>query len=56
MLKHSLEKCIELLCEKNKIDSFKRNILQNPRNNIKEIFVSEFTIFKSKCEELAETS
>ena len=42
--------------EKIKIKTFKENILQNLRNNIKEIFDSEFTIFKSKCEELTETS
>ena len=33
--------------EKIKVESFKENILQNLRNNIKEIFDSEFTIFKS---------
>ena len=42
--------------EKVKIKRFKENILQNLLNNIKEIFDSEFTIFKSKCEELAEIS
>ena len=42
--------------EKIKVESFKENILQNLRNNIKEIFDSEFTIFKSKCEELVQTS
>ena len=42
--------------EKIKVKSFKENILQNLRNNIKEIFDSEFTIFKSKCEELVQTS
>ena len=42
--------------EKIKGKSFKENILQNLRNNIKEIFGSEFTIFKSKCEELVQTS
>ena len=36
--------------EKIKVESFKENILQNLRNNIKEIFDSEFTIFKHKCE------
>ena len=39
-----------------KVKRFKENILQNLRNNIKEIFDSEFTIFKSKCEELVQTS
>ena len=38
------------------LESFKENILQNLRNNIKEILDSEFTIFKSKCEELVQTS
>ena len=42
--------------EKNKVESFKENILQNLRNNIKEIFESKFTIFKSKYEELVQTS
>ena len=42
--------------EKIKVESFKEKILQNLRNNIKEIFDSEFTIFKSKCEELVQTS
>ena len=42
--------------EKIKVESFKDNILQNLRNNIKEIFDSEFTIFKSKCEKLVQTS
>ena len=42
--------------EKIKVESFKENILQNLRNNIKEIFDSEFTIFKSKCEKLVQTS
>ena len=36
-------------------ESFKENILQNLRNDIKEKFDSEFTIFKSKCEELVQT-
>ena len=39
-----------------KVESFKENILQNLRNNIKEIFDSEFTIFKSKYGELVQTS
>ena len=38
--------------EKNKIESFKENILQNLLNTIKQ----RITIFKSKCEELVETS
>ena len=42
--------------EKINVESFKESILQNLRNNIKEIFNSEFTIFKSKCEELVQTS
>ena len=42
--------------EKFKVESFTENILQNLRNNIKKIFDSEFTIFKSKCEELVQAS
>ena len=42
--------------EKIKVESFKENILQNLRYNIKEIFDSEITIFKSKCEELVQKS
>ena len=42
--------------KKFKVESFKENILQNLRNIIKEIFDSEFTISKSKCEELVQTS
>ena len=34
--------------EKIKVESLKKNILQNLRNNIKEIIDSEFTIFKTK--------
>ena len=41
--------------EKIKIESSKENILQNLRNNVKEICDSELTIFKSKCEELVQT-
>ena len=41
--------------EKNKVESFKENILQNLQNYIKEIFYSKFTIFKSKCEDLVQT-
>ena len=41
--------------EKIKIESSKENILQNLRNNFKEICDSELTIFKSKCEELVQT-
>ena len=40
--------------EKIKVENFKENILQNLRGNIKEIFDSEFTIFRSKCEELVQ--
>ena len=39
--------------EKIKVKSFKENILQN---NIRGIFESEFTIFKSKCEDLVQTT
>ena len=39
-----------------KVESFKENGLQNLRNNIEEIFDSKFTIFKSECEELVQTS
>ena len=39
-----------------KVKRFKENILQNLRNNIKEIFDSEFTIFQSICEEPVQTS
>ena len=42
--------------EKIKVESLKKNILQNLRNNIKEIIDSEFTIFKTKWEELVQTS
>ena len=42
--------------EKLKVESFKENILQNLRYNIKEIFDSEITIVKSKCEELVQKS
>ena len=42
--------------EKIKVESFKEYILQNMCNNVKEIFDSKFTIFKSKFEELAQTS
>ena len=42
--------------EKIKVESFKENILQNLRNNIREIFDSEFTIFKFKCEDVEQTS
>ena len=40
--------------EKIKVENFKENILQNLRDNVKEIFDSEFTIFGSKCEELVQ--
>ena len=39
-----------------KVKRFKENILQNLRNNIKEIFDREFTIFQSICEEPVQTS
>ena len=39
-----------------KFESFKENILQNLRNNIKQILYIEFTILKSKCKELVQTS
>ena len=54
----SSEKNIETTTqyEKVKVESFKENILQNLRNNTKQIFDSEFTIFKSKCEELVQKS
>ena len=42
--------------EKIKVESFEEHILQNMCNNVKEIFDSKFTIFKSKFEELAQTS
>ena len=42
--------------EKIKVKSFEENILQNLRNNIRGIFDSEFTIFKSKCEDLVQAS
>ena len=38
--------------EKVKVESFNENILQNLRNDIKEILDNEFTAFKSKCEEM----
>ena len=42
--------------EKIKVESFKENILQNLRNNIREIFDYELTIFKFKCEDVEQTS
>ena len=47
---------IHIIYEKIKIEIFKGNILQNFRKNIKEIFDSEFTTFKSKCDEFSEMS
>ena len=41
--------------QKIRMESFKENIRENVSNKIKEIFDNEFTIFKSKCEELQET-
>ena len=38
-----------------RVESFKENFLQILRNNIKEIFDSEFTNFKSKCEKMVQT-
>ena len=54
---NSSEKKIDTMTqhEKIKIESSKENILQNLRNNFKEICDSELTIFKSKCEELVQT-
>ena len=42
--------------EKIKVERFKGNILQNLRYKVQEIFDSEFTILKSKYEELVQTS
>ena len=42
--------------EKIKVESFKENILQNLRKNIREIFDYEFTILKFKCEDVEQTS
>ena len=53
---NSSEKYIDRIYEKVKIENFKDDILKNLRHNIKELFDNEFTIFKSKCEELVETS
>ena len=53
---NSSEKYIDRIYEKVKIENFKGDILKNLRNNIKELFDNEFTIFKYKCEELVETS
>ena len=40
--------------EKIKVGSFNEKILQNLRNNIKEIFDIEFTIFKFKCDKIVQ--
>ena len=50
---NSSEKNIDTMTkyEKSKVESFKENIPQNLRNNIKEIFDNKFTILESKCEE-----
>ena len=53
---NSSEKYIDRIYEKVKIENFKDDILKNLRHNIKELFDNEFTIFKSKCDELVETS
>ena len=53
---NSSENYIDRIYEKVKIENFKDDILKNLRHNIKELFDNEFTIFKSKCEELVETS
>ena len=50
------EKYLATIYQKNKSKSFKGNIPQNVCNNIKEIFDIKFATFKSKCEELGETS
>ena len=42
--------------KKLKLKVLKKTFYKITRNNIKEIFDSEFTIFKSKCEELVQTS
>ena len=52
---NSSEKYIDRIYEKVNIENFKDDILKNLRHNIKELFDNEFTIFKSKCEELVET-
>ena len=55
--KNSSEKNVDTMrqYEKIKVESFKENIPQNLRNNIKEISDSEITILKSKCKELIQT-
>ena len=53
---NSSEKYIDRIYKKVEIENFKDDILKNLRHNIKELFDNEFTIFKSKCEELVETS
>ena len=50
------KKNLDTITQYEKVECLKKNILQNLRNNINEIFDSEFTIFKSKCEELVQTS
>ena len=42
--------------EKIKVESFKKKHSAKSTDNIKEIFGNEFTICKSKCEELVQTS
>ena len=53
---NSSEKNLDTITQYEKVECLKKNILQNLRNNSNEIFDSEFTIFKSKCEELVQTS
>ena len=47
---------IDTIYEKIKIQSFKDNILQNPRENISEIFDFELVILKAQCENLVKKS
>ena len=47
---------MDAISEKNKIQSFKDNILQNLRQNIIEIFDAELINFKAQCENLVKKS
>ena len=47
---------IDTIYEKIKIQSFKDNILQNPCENIIEIFDTELVKFKARCEDLIKKS
>ena len=47
---------IDAISEKNRIQSFKGNILQNLRENIIEIFDAELVNFKAQCEDLVKKS